>query len=85
MVYGKRVYAWILVDARVTFAAIQAAGERRREFAYQAVVRKAKVAELECEADEMRQEVWSMNATVDEDGAVDVRVGESRESGRLED
>ena len=43
------------------------------------MVRDAEVAQLEGEGDEVRQEVWSVKAAVDEDGAVDIGVCESGE------
>jgi hypothetical protein len=43
------------------------------------VVGEPEVAELEGEADEVDEEVRGVDAAVDEDGAVDVRVGEGGE------
>lgn len=40
------------------------------------MVREAEVAELECEAYEVGEEVGGVEAAVDEDCAVDVGVGE---------
>jgi hypothetical protein len=35
---------------------------------------EAEIAQFESEADEVDEEVWCMNAAVDKDGAVNVRV-----------
>ena len=40
------------------------------------MVADAYVAELECKGDEGGDEIWCVEATVDEDGALDVGVGE---------
>jgi hypothetical protein len=45
----------------------------------EAVVGEPEVAQLEREADEVDEEVGGVDAAVDEDGAVDVRVGEGGE------
>jgi hypothetical protein len=63
----------------VTLATVQRARERGRQFADQAVVREAEVAQLEGEADEVDEEVGGVDAAVDEDGAVDVGMGERGE------
>lgn len=47
------------------------------------MIGKPQVAQLECEADEVSKEVGCVNATVNEDSAVDVRVGQGREGRRL--
>ena len=47
------------------------------------MVREAEVAQFEGEAYEVGEEVGGVDAAVDEDGAVDVGVGEGGESGRL--
>jgi hypothetical protein len=60
----------------VPLTTVQAACERGREFADQAVVWKAEVAQLEREADEVDEEVGGVDAAVDKDGAVNVRVRE---------
>jgi hypothetical protein len=44
------------------------------------VVGEAEVAQLEREADEVGKEVGGVDAAVDEDGAVDVGMGEGGES-----
>ena len=36
------------------------------------MIGESKVAQFESEADKVGQEVWSVDASVDEDGAVDV-------------
>jgi hypothetical protein len=77
MLHRERIHGGILVYARVTLAAIQAACERGREFANQAVVWETEIAQLEREADEVDEEVGGVDAAVDEDGTVDVGVGES--------
>jgi hypothetical protein len=43
------------------------------------VVREAEVAQFEREADEVDEEIWRMDAAVNEDGAVDVGVREGGE------
>lgn len=43
------------------------------------MVGEAKVPQLEREADEVREEVGCVDAAVDEDGAVDVGMGEGGE------
>jgi hypothetical protein len=63
----------------VSLAAIQGTCECGAEFAYEPVVGQAEVAEFEGEADEVDEEVWGVDAAVDEDGAVDVGVGECGE------
>lgn len=68
------VHLRVLVQAGVALAAVEAAGQRGRQLADEAVVRDAEVAELEGEADEVGDEVWRVDAAVDEDGAVDVGV-----------
>ena len=47
------------------------------------MIGEAEVAQLEGEADEVGEEVWGVDAAVDEDGAVDVGVGEGGEGGGL--
>lgn len=53
-------------------AGVERTGEGDRELADEAVVGDAEVAEFESEADEMGDEIGGVDATVDEDGAVDV-------------
>lgn len=76
---GERIHARVFVYARVALAAVQAAGQRGGEFADQAVVWEPEVAQFEGEADKVGEEVWGVQAAVDEDGAVDVGVRESGE------
>lgn len=83
VVHGEVVDARVLVDARVALAAVEAASERGGEFADQAVVGESEVAQLEREADKVREEVWGVDAAVDEDGAVYVWMGEGGEGGGL--
>lgn len=84
MLYCERIDGGVFVDARVAFAAVEGAGERGGEFADQAVVGEAEVAQLEGEADEVGEEVGGVDAAVDKDGAVDIGVGEGGEGRRLE-
>lgn len=63
----------------MAFAAVKGASERGAEFADEAVVWEAEVAEFECEADEVDEEVGGVDTAVDKDGAVDVGVGEGGE------
>ena len=77
--YGKHVYARIFVDAGVTFATVEGACQLGREFADQAVVGEAEIAQFEREADEVCEEVRGMDAAIDEDGAIDVGVRDGRE------
>lgn len=83
MLNSERVHAGVFVDARVAFAGVDGAREVRGEFADEAVVGEAEVAELEGEADEVREEGGGEEAAVDEDGPVDVRVGYDGEGGGL--
>lgn len=52
-------------------SSIQASREGTREFANEAVVGNAEIAEFECEADEVGDEVGCMESGIDEDSAVD--------------
>ena len=79
MGHGERVHARVLVDAGVALAAVQAACQSWGELANQSVVGEAEVAQLEGEADEVREEVGRVDAAVDKDGAVDVGVREGGE------
>ena len=81
MLDSEGVDGGIFVDAGVALAAVEGACERGAEFADEAVVGEAEVAELEGEADEVGEEVGGVDAAVDEDGAVDVGVGEVGEGG----
>lgn len=74
MLDGEGVNGGIFVDAGVAFTTVQGAGEGGGQLANQAVVREPEVAQLQCKADEVREEVGCVNAAVDEDGAVYVRV-----------
>ena len=65
------------------FAAVERACERGAELADEAVVGETEVAQLEGEADEVDEKVGGVDAAVDEDGAVDVGVGEGGEGGGL--
>jgi hypothetical protein len=47
------------------------------------MVRKPKIAKLECEANEMDKEVWCVYASIDKGGAVYVGVREGRKGRRL--
>jgi hypothetical protein len=40
------------------------------------VIGETEVSQFEREADEVREEVWRVDTSVDKNGAVDVRVGE---------
>ena len=70
----ERIYSWVFVHATVSFAAVQRACKRGGQFADQAMIGEAEVAQFEREADEVDEEVWGVDAAVDEDGAVDVGV-----------
>ncbi|KAJ6441589.1 hypothetical protein O9K51_05140 [Purpureocillium lavendulum] len=59
---------------------VGATGERGRQLADEAVVRDAEVAELEGEADEVGDEVWGVDAAVDEDGALVVDAPDKRDA-----
>lgn len=82
---GEVVDGSVKVQAGVAFARVEAAGEGEGELADEAVVGDAEVAELEGEADEVGDEVGGVDAAVDEDGAVDVRMICWRIDGRLEE
>lgn len=73
---GEGVDARVFVNAGVAFAAVYGACKVRREFADESMVRQAEVAELKHEADEVSEEGGGVMAAVDEDGAVDVGVGD---------
>jgi len=79
VLHGEGVHGGVFVDAGVALAAVQRACQRGAEFADEAVVWEAEVAQFEREADEVDEEVRGVDAAVDEDGAVDVGVGEGGE------
>ena len=83
MLHGEGVHAGVFVDAGVAFAGVDGACEVGRQFADEAVVGEAEVAELEGEAEEGGEEGGGEGAAVDEDGAVEVGVGEDGEGGGL--
>lgn len=74
MLDGESVDGGIFVHARVALAAIQRACKCGAEFADEAVVGQAEVAQLEGEADEVGEKVRRVDAAVYEDGAVNVGV-----------
>lgn len=82
---GEVVDGSVKVQAGVALARVEAACEGEGEFADEAVVGDAEVAELEGEADEVGDEVGGVDAAVDEDGAIDVRMVCWRIDGRLEE
>ena len=49
------------------------------------MVRYAEISELESETYEVGEEIWGMDSTINENGAVDMRVVRGREDGRLVD
>lgn len=74
MLHSKGIHRFVIVDARVAFAAVETSCKGRAELPDQIVIGNAQVAELEREPDEMSEEVWSVDAAINKDGAVDVRV-----------
>jgi hypothetical protein len=66
----------VVMQTGVALSCVEGACESGGEFADESVVREAEVAELECEAYEVGEEVGGVEAAVDEDCAVDVGVGE---------
>lgn len=80
---GEVVDGVVKVQAGVAGARVEGPGEGDGQLSDEAVIRDAEVAELEGEADEVSDEVWGVDASVNEDGAVDVRMMGGRVDGRL--
>jgi hypothetical protein len=73
----------VVVEPGMALPRVERPGESEGQFPDEAVVGNAEVAQLEGEADKMGDEVWGVNAAVDEDGSVDVGVVCRRIYGRL--
>lgn len=71
MGHSEVVHSCFKIQARVAFARVQGAGKREGELADETMVSNAEVPELQCEPDEVSNEVGGMGAAVDEDSAVD--------------
>lgn len=67
----------------MTLAAVQRPSQRGGKFADETVVWESEVAQLERETDEVGEKIGRVNAAVNKDCAVDVRVGEGGEGRRL--
>ena len=68
----------------MTFASIETSSEGGAEFTDETVIGDAEITELESEANEVSKEVRGVNAAVNEDSAINVRVGEGAKCGRLQ-
>ena len=85
MLYSKIVYCFVIINARMAFASIKAPSKRGAKLTNEAMVGDAEIAEFECKADNVSEEVWSMDAPVDEDGPVYIGMGQCTKGRRLDD
>jgi len=63
----------------MTLATVKGAGEGETELTDEVMVGNAEIAQFEDEGDEVGYEVWGVDAAIDKDGTVDVRMGQGCE------
>lgn len=74
----------LLVDQAVALSRVEAPREGATQLADQAMIRDAKIPQLERKGDEMAKEIGGVGPAVDEHRAVDVRVSDAGEDGGFE-